>query len=369
MTAGTLLVTGGAGFIGCNFVRHALAADPGARVVNLDLLTYAGRRESLADLEGDPRHLFVHGDIRDAPLVEAIFRATLPAMRQGGFAPVARVAHFAAESHVDRSIGGPGVFVSTNVQGTLTLLEAARAAWAGRRGGNGWEACRFLHVSTDEVYGALGPEGRFTEASPLAPNSPYSASKAGSDLLVRAFVHTYGLPAVITRCSNNYGPYQLPEKFIPVVIEAAREGRPIPVYGDGRQVRDWLHVADHCRAVQKVLEAGRVGEVYNVGGGNEWANRDLAGLLCDLVDARTGRTGARGRIAQVADRPGHDRRYAIDAAKLRAELGWRPEVDFKAGLAATVDWYLAEREWVEAAKKGLLTPGLSTPGPEGPGAP
>jgi len=348
---GTLLVTGGAGFIGCNFVRHVRAAEPATPVVNLDLLTYAGRRESLADLERDPRHLFVHGDIRDAPLVESIFRGAHPAMREGGFSPVARVVHFAAESHVDRSIGGPGVFVSTNVQGTFTLLEAACAAWAGN------DRCRFLHVSTDEVYGALGPEGRFTEASPLCPNSPYSASKAGSDLLVRAFVHTYGLPAVITRCSNNYGPFQLPEKFIPVVIEAAREGRQIPVYGDGRQVRDWLHVADHVRAVQKVLEAGRVGEVYNVGGGNEWANLDLAGLLCDLVDARTGRSGARGRIQQVADRPGHDRRYAIDAGKLRAELGWEPEVPFEAGIAATVDWYLAERKWVEAARKGIEAPG------------
>jgi dTDP-glucose 4,6-dehydratase len=356
VTSGTLLVTGGAGFIGCNFVRHVLATDPATQVVNLDLLTYAGRRESLADLEGDPRHLFVHGDIRDAPVVEAVFRGTLPAMRERSFAPVDRVVHFAAESHVDRSIGGPAVFVSTNVQGTLTLLDAARAAWAGR-GPDGWGGARFLHVSTDEVYGALGPEGRFTETSPLAPNSPYSASKAGSDLLVRAFVHTYGLPAVITRCSNNYGPFQLPEKFIPVVIEAAREGRPIPVYGDGRQVRDWLHVSDHVRAVLRVLAAGRVGEVYNVGGGNEWANLDLAGLLCDLVDARTGRADSRQRIALVTDRPGHDRRYAVDATKVRSELGWAPEVAFEAGIAATVDWYLAEREWVEAAKKELPGPG------------
>jgi dTDP-glucose 4,6-dehydratase len=347
----SLLVTGGAGFIGCNFVRQVLAEDPEARVVNLDLLTYAGRRESLADFEKDPRHAFVHGDIRDAALVEAVFKGTHPALREAGFGSVGRVVHFAAESHVDRSIGGPGVFVSTNVQGTLTLLEAARAAWAGR------DDVRFLHVSTDEVYGALGPEGRFTETSPLAPNSPYAASKAGSDLLVRAFVHTYGLPCVITRCSNNYGPFQLPEKFIPVVIEAAREGRPIPVYGDGRQVRDWLHVADHVRAVRRVLEAGTPGEVYNVGGDNEWANLDLAGLLCDLVDARTGGSGARRRITSVTDRPGHDRRYAIDAAKIRAELGWRPQEPFEAGIAATVDWYLAERAWVEAAKRGLQGPG------------
>jgi len=349
----TLLVTGGAGFIGCNFVRHVLSTDPAARVVNLDLLTYAGRRESLADLSGDARHLFVHGDIRDAALAEALFKGTHPAMREGGFGPVTRVVHFAAESHVDRSIGGPEVFVSTNVQGTLTLLEAARGAWAGRGGADGHGGARFVHVSTDEVYGALGPEGRFTEATPLAPNSPYSASKAGSDLLVRAFVHTYGLPCMITRCSNNYGPYQLPEKFIPVVIEAAREGRPIPVYGDGRQVRDWLHVADHVRAVLRVLDAGRVGEVYNVGGGNEWANLDLAGLLCDLVDARTGGSGARGRITSVQDRPGHDRRYAIDAAKIRDELGWAPEEPFEAGIASTVDWYLAERAWVEGARKAL----------------
>ncbi len=348
----TLLVTGGAGFIGCNFVRDILADDPRARIVNLDLLTYAGRPESVADLADHPRHVFVHGDIRDASLVEALFKGTHAALRQAGFGPVTRVVHFAAESHVDRSIGGPSVFVSTNVQGTLTLLDAARAAWAGN------DDARFLHVSTDEVYGALGPEGRFTEASPLAPNSPYAASKAGSDLLVRAFVHTYGLPCLITRCSNNYGPYQLPEKFIPVVIEAAREGRPIPVYGDGRHVRDWLHVSDHVRAVRRVLESGRVGEVYNVGGRNEWANRDLARLLCDLVDARTGGSGARERITAVTDRPGHDRRYAVDASKLEDELGWRPLVDFEAGIAATVDWYLANRDWVEAAKKGLMAPGL-----------
>jgi dTDP-glucose 4,6-dehydratase len=348
--ADTLLVTGGAGFIGSNFVRHVLAADPEVRVVNLDLLTYAGHLESLEGLPDPARHRFVRGDIRDAALVQALFAGTHPDAAGPGFGRVTRVAHFAAESHVDRSITGPEAFVSTNVDGTLVLLDAARAAWGER------DDARFLHVSTDEVYGTLGPEGRFTEQSPIAPNSPYSASKAGSDLLVRAYVETYGLPAVVTRCSNNYGPYQLPEKLIPVVIECVLARRPIPVYGDGRNVRDWLYVEDHAEAVRRVLEAGRVGEVYNVGGDNEWANLDLVGLICDRIDARAGTTGSRDLITFVADRLGHDRRYAIDAAKIRGELGWRPRHDFPEGIAATVDWYLAHRAWVDAVQQGLAAP-------------
>jgi dTDP-glucose 4,6-dehydratase len=344
---GTLLVTGGAGFIGSNLVRHLLATDPAVRIVTLDLLTYAGRRENLEDLPDPDRHRFIHGDIRDGKLVADLLAGSHPAMREAGFGPVTRVAHLAAESHVDRSITGPAAFVSTNVEGTLVLLEAARAAWEGKDG------ARFLHVSTDEVYGSLGPDGYFTEATPLAPNSPYAASKAGSDLLVRAFVHTYGLPAVTTRCSNNYGPYQLPEKLIPVVIDRLLEREPVPVYGDGLNVRDWLYVEDHAEALARVLEAGRVGEVYNIGGHNEWANLDLVGRICDLVDARTGRAGSRDRIAFVTDRLGHDRRYAIDAGKIERELGWRPRHTFERGIEATVDWYLAHRDWVAAAKEGL----------------
>jgi dTDP-glucose 4,6-dehydratase len=347
MGESTLLVTGGAGFIGSNFVRHVLVREPAVRVVTLDLLTYAGRKENLEGLPDPARHLFVRGDIRDGALAGALLAGTHPAMAERGFGPVDRVVHFAAESHVDRSIEGPEVFVSTNVHGTQVLLEAARAAWAGRDG------VRFVHVSTDEVYGSLGPEGSFTEETPLAPNSPYAASKAGSDLLVRAYVHTFGLPAVITRCSNNYGPYQLPEKLIPVVIDRLLERLPVPVYGDGRNVRDWLYVEDHVEAVCRVLEAGRVGEVYNIGGRNEWANLDLVGRICDLIDARTGNTGSRDLIAFVTDRPGHDRRYAIDAAKIERELGWAPRHTFERGIEATVDWYLAHREWVEAAKEAL----------------
>jgi dTDP-glucose 4,6-dehydratase len=347
MRPGTLLVTGGAGFIGSNFVRHVLVREPEARLVTLDLLTYAGRRENLEGLPDPSRHLFVHGDIRDAALVRALLAGDHPAMAERGFPAPDAVVHFAAESHVDRSIEGPEVFVSTNVQGTQVLLEAARNAWAGRAG------MRFVHVSTDEVYGSLGPEGRFTEDTPLAPNSPYAASKAGSDLLVRAYVHTFGLPAVITRCSNNYGPYQLPEKLIPVVIDRLLERRPVPVYGDGANVRDWLFVEDHCEAVLQVLTAGRVGEVYNIGGRNEWANLDLVGRICDLIDARTGTSRSRDLIAFVKDRLGHDRRYAIDATKIERELGWAPRHTFERGIAATVDWYLAHREWVAAAKQAL----------------
>ncbi|MFQ5508352.1 MAG: dTDP-glucose 4,6-dehydratase [Leptospirillia bacterium] len=342
-----ILVTGGAGFIGSNFVRHTLAVDPEVRIINLDLLTYAGRPENLEDLPDPMRHLFVRGDIRDVTLVNQLMSGSHPVTHQAGFAPPTRVVHFAAESHVDRSITGPETFVTTNVQGTFVLLEAARAAWGER------DDTRFLHVSTDEVYGSLGPTGYFTEETPLAPNSPYSASKASSDLLARSWFHTYGFPVVTTRCSNNYGPYQLPEKFIPVVIESVLAKKPIPVYGDGKNVRDWLYVIDHVEAILRVLEAGQVGEVYNIGGHNEWANTDIAGILCDLVDAKTGSTGSRELISFVTDRPGHDRRYAIDAGRMERELGWLPSHTFETGIDGTVDWYLKHRDWVQKAQEGM----------------
>ncbi len=349
MSHPVMLVTGGAGFIGSNFVRHVLDTRPGV-VVTLDLLTYAGRRENLDGLD-TARHLFVQGDIRDQALVDALMAGTHKGMLQAGFGPVTQVVHFAAESHVDRSITGPEAFVSTNVHGTMVLLEGAKRAW---QNGEGFrDGVRFLHVSTDEVYGSLGPTGYFTEQTPLAANSPYSASKAGSDLLVRAYHETYGMPLVTTRCSNNYGPYQLPEKLIPVVIDCILERRPIPVYGDGKNIRDWLYVLDHCKGILRVLDDGAVGQVYNIGGHNEWANIDIIGLLCDLVDERTGGSGSRELIRFVTDRLGHDRRYAIDAGKMERELGWTPDHTFETGIVETVDWYLANQAWVKRAKDGL----------------
>jgi len=355
---GTMLVTGGAGFIGSNFVRQVLAgpaplSEP-LNVVNLDLLTYAGRRENLSDLEADPRYLFVQGDIRDQALVNAIMGATLPAMVEAGLGPVTQVVHFAAESHVDRSITGPEAFVSTNVHGTMVLLEGAKAAWCSA-GGSIADGVRFLHVSTDEVYGSLGPTGYFTEATPLAANSPYSASKAGSDLLVRAYGETYGLPVVTTRCSNNYGPYQFPEKLIPLVIDHILRRQPIPVYGDGQNIRDWLYVGDHCTAIRRVLADGQLGGVYNIGGHNEWANIDIVGTLCDLIDARTEHRDSKSLITFVGDRLGHDRRYAIDAGKMAQELNWLPAHTFETGIADTVDWYLCHGDWVRQAKKGMTS--------------
>lgn len=333
----TWLVTGGAGFIGGNFVLDAIAAG-GVRVVNLDALTYAGNPQTLAGLAGSPDHVFVHGDIGDAALVRTLLAEHRPAA----------IINFAAESHVDRSIDGPAAFVQTNVVGTLNLLECVLAHWRGlapeRR-----EAFRFLHVSTDEVYGSLGPEGRFTESTAYAPNSPYSASKAASDHLVRAFHHTYGLPVLTTNCSNNYGPWQFPEKLIPLVIQKALAGESLPVYGDGRNVRDWLYVGDHCAAIRRVLEGGRVGEVYNVGGDAERENIQVVKTICALLDERRPLADGRRReslITFVADRPGHDRRYAIDASKIRGELGWQPSESFESGLARTIDWYLAHQGWV-----------------------
>ncbi|TYT27183.1 dTDP-glucose 4,6-dehydratase [Luteimonas viscosa] len=332
----TWLVTGGAGFIGGNFVLDAVAR--GVRVVNLDALTYAGNLDTLASLRNNPRHVFVNGDIGDRALVSRLLAEHRPDA----------VFNFAAESHVDRSIDGPAAFVQTNVVGTLALLESMRDHWASLHG-NEADVFRFLHVSTDEVYGALGETGRFTEASPYAPNSPYAASKAASDHLVRAFHHTYGVPVLTTNCSNNYGPWQFPEKLIPLVIAKALAGELLPVYGDGLQVRDWLFVADHCAAIRAVLANGRVGETYNVGGDAERRNLDVVEAICGLLDARRPRADGQPHstlIRFVADRPGHDRRYAIDAGKLRAELGWTPEYSFERGLAETVDWYLAHQDWV-----------------------
>ena len=338
----TWLVTGGAGFIGGNFVLDAVSR--GVRVVNLDALTYAGNLDTLRGLDGNPDHVFVHGDIGDRDLVSRLLAEHRPDA----------VVNFAAESHVDRSIDGPAAFVQTNVVGTLGLLESVRDYWKSLED-DARDAFRFLHVSTDEVYGTLGETGKFTESTPYAPNSPYSASKAASDHLVRAFHHTYGLPTLTTNCSNNYGPYHFPEKLIPLVIAKALAGEPLPVYGDGRQVRDWLFVADHCEAIRTVLAKGRVGETYNVGGNAEKENIEVVKAICALLDERRPRPDGAPRESQirfVADRPGHDRRYAIDASKLRDELGWEPKYSFERGIAETVDWYLDHQDWVERVLDG-----------------
>lgn len=338
----TWLVTGGAGFIGGNFVLDAVR--DGIGVVNLDALTYAGNLDTLAQLDGNGGHVFVKGDIGDRELVARLL---------AGHRPDA-VVNFAAESHVDRSIDGPSAFVQTNVVGTLALLEAVRDHWKSLEG-DARDAFRFLHVSTDEVYGSLGETGRFTETTPYAPNSPYSASKAASDHLVRAFHHTYGLPVLTTNCSNNYGPYQFPEKLIPLVIAKAIAGEPLPVYGDGRNVRDWLYVGDHCAAIRAVLERGRVGETYNVGGDAERRNIEVVETICALLDERRPRDDGKPRASQITfvkDRPGHDRRYAIDAGKLKSELGWAPAHSFEQGIADTVDWYLANQDWVRRVLDG-----------------
>ncbi|OGT89324.1 MAG: dTDP-glucose 4,6-dehydratase [Gammaproteobacteria bacterium RIFOXYA12_FULL_61_12] len=330
------LVTGGSGFIGSNFVRQALAGS-GVRVINLDLLTYAGNPENLRDLEIHPDYVFIQGDIGDSGLVSRLLREHRPDT----------LINFAAESHVDRSIDGPAAFIATNINGTHRLLEAALAHWrelsAPARG-----EFRFLHVSTDEVYGSLGKTGLFTETTPYAPNSPYSASKAASDHLVRAWHHTYGLPVLTTNCSNNYGPYQYPEKLIPLVIMNAIAGKPLPIYGDGLNIRDWLYVEDHCRAIQTVLARGRPGEVYNIGGHNELTNLEIVDTLCDLLDELLPNSPYkphRGLKSFVKDRPGHDRRYAIDAGKVQRELGWVPQETFQTGIRKTVAWYLEHREW------------------------
>ena len=338
-----ILVTGGAGFIGANFVLDWIA-ETSEPVVNLDKLTYAGNLETLISLADDARHVFVQGDICDRALVDRLLAEHRPRA----------IVHFAAESHVDRSIHGPGEFMRTNVEGTFTLLEAARAYW-GALEGEERSSFRFLHVSTDEVYGSLAPDApAFTEAHAYQPNSPYSASKAASDHLVRAWHHTYGLPVVTTNCSNNYGPYQFPEKLIPLMIVNALAGKSLPVYGDGMNVRDWLYVKDHCSAIRAVLAGGRLGETYNIGGWNEMPNVAIVNTVCALLDAL--RPAAQGSYAQqityVKDRPGHDRRYAIDARKIERELQWRPAETFETGIRKTVQWYLDSAGWVENVRSG-----------------
>ncbi|WP_336331873.1 dTDP-glucose 4,6-dehydratase [Pseudomonas putida] len=340
----TILVTGGAGFIGANFVLDWVSQS-GETIVNLDKLTYAGNLRSLASLEGNPQHVFVQGDIGDGPLVQRLLAEHRPRA----------VLNFAAESHVDRSIHGPQAFVETNVVGTFQLLEAVRGYWQSldetQRA-----AFRFLHVSTDEVYGSLkAGEPAFTETHQYQPNSPYSASKAASDHLVRSYHHTYGLPVLTTNCSNNYGPLHFPEKLIPLMIVNALAGKPLPVYGDGQQIRDWLYVKDHCSAIRRVLEAGQVGEVYNVGGWNEMPNLDIVHRVCALLDELRPRADGQpyaSQISFVTDRPGHDRRYAIDARKLERELGWKPAETFETGIRKTVTWYLANQEWVKGVMDG-----------------
>jgi dTDP-glucose 4,6-dehydratase len=339
----TILVTGGAGFIGSNFVLDWLRGSD-EPVVNLDALTYAGNLQNLASLEGDARHIFVLGDITDRPLLDRLLATHRPRA----------VLHFAAESHVDRSILGPGAFIKTNVEGTFTLLEATRAYWSALDPA-AKAAFRYSHVSTDEVYGSLGPgDPAFTETHPFEPNSPYSASKAASDHLVRAWHHTYGLPVLTTNCSNNYGPYHFPEKLIPLMIVNALAGKPLPIYGDGMQVRDWLYVGDHCSAIREVLARGRVGQTYNIGGWNEKPNREIVTTICSLLDElRPSPQGPYSRlITHVADRPGHDRRYAIDARKIERELGWRPAESFETGIAKTVAWYLSNQDWVANVQSG-----------------
>jgi len=347
----TLLVTGGAGFIGSNFVLDWLrqSEEP---IVNLDVLTYAGNLENLASLDGDARHCFVKGDIGDRTLIDSLLAQHRPRA----------VLHFAAESHVDRSIHGPGAFIKTNVEGSFTLLEATRAHWSALPESEK-AAFRFHHVSTDEVYGSLkADDPPFTETHAYEPNSPYSASKAASDHLVRAWHHTYGLPVLTTNCSNNYGPYHFPEKLIPLMIVNALAGKPLPVYGDGQQIRDWLYVADHCSGIRAVLAGGRVGETYNIGGWNEMANIDIVKTVCGLLDElRPDPAGPYGRlITYVKDRPGHDRRYAIDARKIERELGWRPAETFATGIRKTVQWYLDHPDWAARVQSGAYRDWVST---------
>jgi dTDP-glucose 4,6-dehydratase len=335
-----ILVTGGAGFIGANFINHFLPGNPGCRIVNLDLLTYAGNLKNLELVGDNPAYRFVHGDICDGRLVGEL-------LAEEG---IDAVVNFAAESHVDRSISGPEIFIRTNVLGAQVLLEECRKFVVANHVDN----FRFLQISTDEVYGSLGPGGFFTEETPLSPNSPYSASKAGADLLVRAYHETYRFPVLNTRCSNNYGPYQFPEKLIPLMIRNVIAKEPLPVYGDGRNIRDWLHVKDHSIAIETVLKKGSPGEVYNIGGNNEWMNIDIVNLVCDLLDERLERKKGenRGLITFVKDRPGHDRRYAIDASKIKRELGWEPSYTFEGGITETIDWYLANEQWVTEVTSG-----------------
>jgi dTDP-glucose 4,6-dehydratase len=336
-----VLVTGGAGFIGSNFIRDILTAEPGVRVINLDALTYAGSLENLRNLPDPARHVFVEGNICDRPLLDGLFQREA----------IDTVVHFAAESHVDRSILEPGAFVQTNIVGTFTLLEAARQAWLADKTVP-LEQCRFHHVSTDEVFGTLSPsDPAFTETTSYAPNSPYAASKASSDHLVRAYFRTYGLPVSLTNCSNNYGPYQFPEKLIPLTILNAVSGRPLPVYGDGKQVRDWLYVEDHCQAIRLVVQRGRLGETYNVGGDNQPPNIEVIRSICSILDEILPQSPFKPHaslITHVTDRPGHDRRYDINITKIHSELGWQPRQSLHSGLRQTVEWYLGHPDWVES---------------------
>jgi dTDP-glucose 4,6-dehydratase len=331
-----VLVTGGAGFIGSNFVRHLLSNEPAIRVINLDLLTYAGSKSNLQNLPHEDNHIFIHADIRDQETVHEIFNRF----------SIDTVVHFAAESHVDRSILGPAAFVETNIVGTFVLLEEAKLHWMGDMEGK-----RFHHVSTDEVFGSLSPQSAaFTETTPYDPRSPYSASKASSDHLVRAYFHTYHLPITITNCSNNYGPYQYPEKLIPVIITNCLEGKPIPVYGDGKQIRDWLYVIDHCIAIHQVLSKGRIGETYNIGGNNQPTNLEIILQICEILDERLPESPHRPHknlINFVKDRPGHDRRYDMDISKVSSELGWQPLESLHTGLQKTIEWYLTNQDWVK----------------------
>ncbi len=338
-----LLITGGAGFIGSNVIHQLIDEPEIKRLVNLDCLTYAGHLINLETVSAHPKYVFEKVDLRDKARVQAVVQKQA----------ITHVMHLAAESHVDRSISGPDDFIHTNVVGTFNLLEACRVGWLEAGASTktqGENRARFLHVSTDEVYGSLGPTGHFTESTPYAPNSPYSASKAASDLLVRAYHHTYGLPAVITNCSNNYGPFQFPEKLIPVVIQSILARKPVPIYGDGMNVRDWLYVRDHAQALWLVLSRGVPGETYNIGGHNEWANIRIVELICDLIDEMAPELGGNSRqlISFVKDRPGHDRRYAIDASKVERQLGWTPAHDFQQGIRETVRWYLNHQQWVRS---------------------
>ncbi len=339
----TILVTGGAGFIGGNFVLRQIRGG-NTEVINLDALTYAGNLDTLDDIEDDPRHSFVLGSIGDSALVDYLLQKHRPSA----------IVNFAAESHVDRSIDSPEAFIQTNILGTFSLLESARKYWRGLEGTDK-DTFRFLHVSTDEVYGSLGPTGKFTETTAYQPNSPYSASKASSDHLVRAYFHTYGLPVLTTNCSNNYGPFQFPEKLIPLIIHNALAGKPLPIYGNGLNIRDWLFVEDHCAAIGRVLDAGTPGEVYNIGGNNEKTNLEVVHTLCDLLDTlkpRADGASYRSQITFVTDRPGHDARYAIDASKIKNTLGWEPSETFETGLKKTVTWYLEHQDWCQRVMDG-----------------